>query len=283
MKHVVLVPAWRRPDMLYACLSRLEKAARPGVEVVVSLDRGYDKETREAANQFTGRLPVLYLRLMHHHMFRGNSYNVLSGLADCLKSGPDLVHVVEEDIMVADGYFEFHEAMHRAAPGAFAVSACRNQNAPATAAAYLHPSYQSLGVSMRPDIVEKLARHTNPVYFGDMVMYCRKHFPASRIPPGHAEQDGLINRIRESMDGRTVYAERPRAYHAGFHGYNRPGVKLQQGPYWERAEKILSMTSAELNEMAGEIKDYEAFDLNEVLPLDREERALADRRVSVIL
>lgn len=274
MKHTVLVPAWQRPDMLHACLTRLAKAVTNDVTMVVSLDRGGGFECQQVAKSFRDKFATTYMRVMHHHPFRGNSYNVLSTLKDCLKLGGDLIHVVEDDILVALGYFRFHEAMHNVVPAAFAVSACRNQNhfdGPVPAA-YLHGSYQSLGVSFRPEIAERIVEHDKPVYYGDMVGYCKKNFPGSLIPPGHAEQDGLINRVREQIGGCTVYAERPRAFHAGFHGYNRPGRKLT-GSIEHRSERILSMTSEEMNEMAGSIKDHQVIKLDEDLPTEPEERA----------
>lgn len=280
MKHTVLVPAWRRPDFLHACLTRLEAAARPGVAVVVSLDRDYDPACLDVITSFYQRLPAVHLRVTPVHNYRGNSCNVLSGLRDCLHLGGDFFHVVEEDVLVARGYFPFHEAMHRAAPQVFAVSACRNQNrdGPGERAAYLDASYQSLGVSFRRPVAESLVMHDGPFYYDDMIRYCRRTFPGSAIPPGHAEQDGLVNRIREQAGGRTLYTSRPRAFHAGFHGYNRPGTALTGGSVPERAQRILTMSSAEMNELAGQLKDHHVIDLDEELSLTPEQDALRPQR-----
>lgn len=261
--------------MLHACLTRLSMAATPDVTVVVSLDRKGTLECRQVAESFSKSFRDMYLRVMNHHQFHGNSFNVLSGVKDALKVGGDLIHVVEDDIMVSLGYFTYHEAAHEAAPEVFAVSACKNQNlqGPAPAAAYRHPSYQSLGVSFRPETAERATEHDRPLYYGDMTAYCRRVWPGSRIPPGHAEQDGVFNRVRESLDGVTVYPELPRAFHAGFYGYNRPGRKLG-GSIARRSEKILSMTTAEMNDMAGLMKDHEVIDLDENLPVDKVREAL---------
>jgi hypothetical protein len=105
------------------------------------------------------------------------------------------------------------------------------------------------------------------------VNYCRRNFPGSVIPPGHAEQDGLINRIRESSGGVTVYTTQPRAFHAGFYGYNRTGTKLG-GSIERRSVKILSMTTEEMNAMAGLMKDHEVIDLDENLPVDQVKEVL---------
>lgn len=277
MKHTVLVPAWRRPDMLYACLLRLSRCAPDSTSVVVSLDRGHSPECVEVAEEFAGSLPGLRLRTVPRHSHHGNSFNVLSGLAECLEMNPDLVHVVEDDVFVSDGYFDFHEAMHEVDWNAFAVSACRNQNGEDRGHAYRHPSYQSLAVSMRPEIVMRCAAYATPDYFTDMIGYCRRMFPRSAIPAGHAEQDGLINRVRESMDGETVYTSRPRAYHAGFYGYHREGSRLMEGTTEERARRLLAMSSEELNRRAGAIKDHEVVDLDERLSTEPEREALSSR------
>jgi len=261
--------------MLHACLTRLSKAATDDVRVVVSLDRQGTFECRQVAQSFSTSFADIYLRVMNHHQFHGNSYNVLSGVTDVLKLGGDLIHVVEDDIMVSLGYFAFHEAAHEAAPDAFAVSACKNQNllGDPPALAYRHASYQSLGVSFRPDVARQVVKHGTPAYFGNMVEYCKRTFPGSLIPPGHAEQDGLFNRVRESRRGVTVYAAQPRAFHAGFYGYNRSGMKLG-GSIGRRSEKILSMTTEEMNQMAGSIKDHEVIDLDQNLPVDEVREAL---------
>lgn len=264
--------------MLHACLTRLALAANDDVTVVVSLDRRGTTECRQVAESFSSSFRDIYLRIMHYHQFHGNSFNVLSGLKDSLKLGGDLMHVVEDDIMVSLGYFAYHEAMHSAHPEAFSVSACRNQNlrGEEPGAAYLHPSYQSLGVSFRPHVAERAVAHEKPVYYGNMVTYCQKVFPGSAIPPGHAEQDGLINRIRESMGGKTIYTSRPRAFHAGFYGYNRSGTKFKEGSVHDRSKRILSMTTDEMNAMAGLMKDHEVIDLDENFSVEPEIAALKD-------
>lgn len=277
MKHTVLVPAWRRPDMLHACLTRLSKAAAShDVQVVVSLDRKGTLECRQVAESFSTSFRDIYFRIMKHHQFHGNSYNVLSGIKSTMELGGDLIHVVEDDIMVSLGYFTYHEAAHSAAPEAFAVSACKNQNlqGDSPGAAYRHGSYQSLGVSFRPETGARIVEHDVHRYYGDMVNYCRRAFPGSAIPPGHAEQDGLINRVREQQGGVTVYAAQPRAFHAGFYGYNRTGTKLT-GSIVLRSAKILSMTTEEMNAKAGLMKDHEVIDLDENLPVDEVRKALA--------
>jgi hypothetical protein len=217
----------------------------------------------------------------------------MSALADAAAGPWDRVHIVEEDVFVSDGYFEFHRQAHRLAPGAFAVSACRNQNAHTPDpdepnlyrtryvtidevtgahlnAAWRHSSYQSLGVSLPMESVQQVVPHVTHRYFFDPVGYCRKYFPGSEIPAPHAEQDGVLNRLRERAGLKTVYPVVPRAYHAGFMGYNRGPMAELTGSPDEQADSLLAMTSEELNLRAMmEFRDHETVPLDRVASLRR--------------
>lgn len=278
MNELVLVPLWRRAGFARACLLRLSIAhtnyrAASGNEVSfrLLLDEGHSSDVEWAATQFARTTRGAEITRRRFRRGRGNSNNILTGLVDADRGGWDRVHIVEEDVFVSDGYFTFHDDAWSLDPEAFAVSACRNQNAEdpgvGPAGVWRHPSYQSLGVSLSADSVASVVKHVVPEYFADMVGYCRRAFPRSVIPAPHAEQDGLVNRVREAAGGVTLYPTAPRAYHAGFTGYNRSGGKVLAGLPHEVAVRLLSMGSAELNELAQpEFRDIE------VSPLDFEER-----------
>lgn len=273
MKELVLVPLWRRAGFARACLLRLavahaEYQAVGGNEVFfrLLLDEGHSSDVGWAATQFTRDVPAAEITRRRFRRGRGNSNNILTGLVDAARGGWDRVHIVEEDVFVSDGYFSFHDQVWDLAPESFAVSACRNQNTANTdlgpGGAWRHASYQSLGVSLSADAVRAVVPHVVPEYFADMVGYCRRTFPASRIPAPHAEQDGLLNRLRERAGMSTVYPSVPRAYHAGFTGYNRSGGRMLPGLPHEQAVRLLHMTSQELNSLAQpEFRDLEVTPL----------------------
>jgi hypothetical protein len=279
MKELVLVPLWRRAGFARACLLRLavahaEYRAVSGNEVFfrLLLDEGHSSDVEWAAAQFVRDVPAVEITRRRFRRGRGNSNNILTGLADAARGGWDRVHVVEEDVFVSDGYFTFHDQAHRMAPGVFAVSACRNHNGDdpglGPAGVWRHGSYQSLGVSMGRASLAAVTEHVVPEYFADMVGYCRRMFPGSAIPAPHAEQDGLINRVREQEGLQTLYPSVPRAYHAGFTGYNRSGGQVVRGLPHEVATRLLHMDSAELNALAQpEFRDLEAVPLDFVCDL----------------
>lgn len=274
---MVVVPAWRKPDFLAAALHRLalaEDSCTENVGYVISVDRHPDPDVLEVAWQFRDdRAPGLVVVKKRVHEYHGNSFNVLHGLMDALKMpGATRIHLVEDDIFVGIDYFDYHRAAHDLVPEAFAVSACRNQNDTAVgeqsggeSQLRCHASYQSLGVSFQRKILYRLASYAQDGYFRDPIGFCRAIFPDSRIPAPHAEQDGLLNRIRESHGLKTVYPDVPRAYHAGFVGYHRSGDPLTEGTAHERGMQLLAMDADELNRRAeGPWKDHETIDLDGV-------------------
>jgi hypothetical protein len=296
--ELVLVPLWRRPGFAIACLRRLGKAAARydgNLMFRLLLDEGHHAMVEKVAVEFASRDDVFADITARPKRFgRGNSYNIMAALADASTGPWTRVHIVEEDVFVSDGYFDFHRQAHRLAGNqVFAVSACRNQNdatpdpdEPGTLwrryepgfeipwnhwdAVWKHPSYQSLGVSLTMDAVRSVVPHATQRYFFDPVGYCRRYFPDSMIPAAHAEQDGVLNRLRERAGMEVVYPVVPRAYHAGFTGYNRQGIGYLDDPPAEQADALLAYTSEELNAMAArEFRDHEVVPLHRSAALRR--------------
>lgn len=271
--ELVIVPAWQRPGFLEAALQRLALEDSPDLHWHLALDRGYTIQVSRAVARFTaGRRDRCEVTLGNHR-YKGNSFNLLTAYDKAIRrpmhpSGYDMIHMVEEDVFVGRGYFAFHRQAHALLPDVFAVSACRNHNREGDPPAFLggvytDRSYQSLGVSFRPDMLALVAGHAHPSYFLRPIEYCRKHWPNSAIPAGHAEQDGLIHRIIEDSGASVGYGCVPRAYHAGFTGYHRAGMELRGTPR-EQAERLLAMTSADLNAAAYSYADHHT------VPLDAE-------------
>lgn len=271
--QIVIVPGWQRAGFLEACLRRLHACDRPDLLVWVGLDRGYDQASMAVAQRWAPAWSGRYEILVDSHPYAGNSHNLLcmyKHALDCLPR-PDLIHLVEEDVFIADGYFAFHDQVHARVPEAFAVSACQAQMflqcgpkpEPHPGRVSLAPRYQSLGVSFRPGRLEAIRRHLVPGYFANPVGYCRVAFPYSNLPASNAEQDGLLDRLVEASGTGVAYPWTPRAYHAGFVGYHRNGLRLPGGPD-AQADRLLAMTAEELNAAAYSYPDHATVDLNVV-------------------
>lgn len=266
MRDLVIVPAWRRPGFLWACLERLTLADNGTAHYVISVDREADLLNSLAIEPMIDKLGAARVQIVQrNHRWTGNSYNILAALLDATKTDFDLVHIVEEDVFVAVDHFETHHAGHEEYPGQFAVSTCANQNFTGdvpNSRFYIHPSYQSLAVSMPQESLRRILPHIKPAYLNNPIAYCAQQFSLSDIPPENAEQDGLINRVREQSRLNTVYSSTPRAYHAGFTGYHRNGIPLE-GTVEEQGRQLLAMTAEELNAHAPkEYRDHTVCDLD---------------------
>lgn len=270
MKEIVIIPAWRRPDFLKAALTRLAVADDGIPEYWICLDRGYLATLMPVVKWFEKRMGRRARVGRRSHNYKGNSYNVLMSYRDALAEGAQLIHLVEEDILVGADYLDFHRRAHELAPDAFSVSACRNQqfvmgHEPPVdeTAVWRHPAYQSLGVSFKAERLKAILPHLQRAYFSKPVAYCRGVFPHTAINPNNAEQDGLLHRLSENAGLSSTYAAVPRAYHAGFVGYHRKG-RLPSGGVEARAERILAMSADELNARAGSYPDHATIPLDGV-------------------
>lgn len=266
---MVIVPLHKRPAFAWAALTCLARAADEDVAFHLSLDFGHDGLVLELSERFATHMGEHRVHIVTRaNTYRGNSYNLLTAYGEVADCGAERIHMVEEDILVADDYFDFHRQAHQVDPEAFAVSACRNQQFPIAGDPPAHEDtiygfhwYQSLGVSFRPEKLKEVLPHAQRNYFLNPVGYCKMFFPNSQVHPSHAEQDGLIHRVIEQVGGHTTYPFVPRAYHAGFIGYHRKGAEIGGTPE-QQARKILSMTAAELNAHANDYKDHATIDLH---------------------
>lgn len=260
MSNVVLIPCWRREDFLQVTLDCIKEAQGADKNIYVFLvDRGFHSEVVEVAKAF----PLeKIIRFTPQHRFYGNSYNLLEGYRFGHKllneRKGELVYLIEEDIWVGKDFFTFHEKVQSKYP-CFGLSAVRNQNnqtpyPPEPESVYHHIAYQSLGVSFKASTLEKILPHARPEFYRSMQRYVIANFRDSRYGSGWTEQDGLINRIAEKSPVHMLYPFVPRAFHAGFVGYNRKGKPLQ-GNLQERVAKLKAMSDQEMNELAAEYKD----------------------------
>jgi hypothetical protein len=230
------------------------------------VDRGYDEEILDVINAFPLNKSITHRPF---HSFLGNSYNVLEGYKEALAISKscqsELIYLIEEDIFVGKDFFTFHKQVQKDF-NPFCVSATRNQNDSNTYPSeankvYYFDSFQSLGLSWKPDKLEFVVEHATPVYYRNVNWYIRTKFPNSKYGTQWSEQDGVINRVLEKQTDKMLYPYVPRAYHAGFVGYNRKGQPLS-GSLPQRIAKLESMTAEEMNNMAEVYKDITPIDLN---------------------
>lgn len=280
----LLIPCWRRPEFLHHCLSNLVATGElDSVHVIFKPDTGHSRETIEMIERWEPKLPSWEIAsaLPARNRQTKQSLNVLSGYLYAASLSNGLVFMVEEDIMVGRDFFRFHRALHYAEPGLFCSLSPRNHNRTIPAitrsdAYYLsHGDFCSWGTCFRREVIlEMIAPHVNEEYLARPQSYCAATWPDSIVNRGHIEQDGLIRRIQDASDRPTAYPHVPRAFHAGWYGYNRAdriGGRLEQ-----RIEKVGStiydpaaMRKACLNEQYFNDSRPEALELDTWTRLQR--------------
>jgi hypothetical protein len=246
--EAVLVPTYRRPELLFCCLKRI-RPIEPEIPIHVIPDRGSaltDEQTLKVAHHF-GAL----IHIVPDHEYYGNSYNTMEGFRALFNQGYTKVYYVEDDVMVHPDFFAWHRRMHEEFPDIFAsIGWVFNRYAPIMEGELFAPWYYSVGSCFSRDKLFLVVQHASPKYYGDMAGYIKKKFPESTINFPHAiahyEQDGLIQRILDRDRSQAVTYGIAKCSHIGFGGYNRgwnPYEDFFQGEtdFLKRVEKIESL------------------------------------------
>jgi hypothetical protein len=245
-RDVLVLPCWRRPEFLWHCLDNLTRAEGFGdVHVLFRPDTGFLPDNLDVIDAFAARLPSFQISLPPPCPFRRTkqSANLLLGYLRAAAETRQYVYLVEEDTMVARDFFRWHRAAHAAAGALFCSIAASNINrsvpVPDDPGGYYLSSgdFGATGVCFDKSVVQNLiAPQVNMAYFRSPKKYLRSRFPASAVGLGFVEQDGLLRRIQEGSDLPIAYPCVPRAFDAGFYGYNRPGSPT--GSLQDRVQRL---------------------------------------------
>lgn len=250
----VIVPLWRRAGFAAACLRKLADAMDGGVRVLISVDCGHNEETLAVAKGFEYNHPGRVQLAVRDVDYQSGSYNVFTAMREALDwVGPDdLVHVLEEDILIGQGYFTFHRDVHKLAPDVYSVSACENifladdvKVTDRPDCAYLSGAFQVWGSSYRPERVGRILKRLRPEYFEDMGTAVAAEFGKSNMLRTGALYDGVMANDMAQQGLHVAFPFTPRAYHAGFEGLSYGDMALT-GPADEQADAILAMSGDEL-------------------------------------
>lgn len=232
-KDIVVLPCWRRPEFLWHCLDNLVRTESfDGVHLHFRPDTGFSPDNLDVIHSFAPRLTSFEIILPEVCPFRRTkqSANLLLGYLRAAAATKQYVFLVEEDTMVSRDFLRWHRAVHAAGDPLFCSIAVKNHNRKLTVpdepeGYYLSSGdYCSYGVCFHKHVLQTVvAPHVNLAYFRRPKNYVRRHFPSSAVGLGFVEQDGLLRRIQEFSNHSIAYPCVPRAFDAGFYGYNRPG------------------------------------------------------------
>lgn len=225
MNEVIVIPTYRRPEMLFYCLS-LIKAIEPNIPVAVFPDRGTanEKELTDVLECFDPE--TTRAMWVPEHDYYGNTFNVMEALRWAYNSGIALTYYIEDDVMIHGDFFKWHREMHEEHDDIFAAMGwVFNHYAPITTDTMFQPWYYAIGTSFTRRKLGLIVQHATPRYYEDMPKYVEKVFNKSILNSPvnitHYEQDGLIQRVLDVDRSQTVTSGMGRCSHLGVFGYNR--------------------------------------------------------------
>lgn len=141
------------------------------------------------------------------------SWNILNSIRQGFESGAARVWIVEEDVMVRPGFFEWHE--EKQATGCWLATCGRPDKYLSTKGDF----YTNPGSCLSRELIEQLIPHINDEFFRDPATYVDTHFDPW---PGMSPlDDGLIRRVIRKMGGSVLTARPGVCAHQGFRTYNR--------------------------------------------------------------
>lgn len=242
-KEACLVPTFRRSHYLYCCLKRI-RAQDEKIPIIVFSDRGEDnEELRHVCEQFLAGLEIT-----PRHDYYGNSFSVMEMLRWAYGQRIGLVHIVENDFMMAPDCLAWHRKMHEMF-GESIFAACGwifNRQAPISDDIMFAPWYYAPNASLKREKLAEVVKHANPLYYNGMRQYVLSTFPDSLLHAKGAyegtnfyEQDSLFQYCIEQSRGQVAWNGIAKGAHVGAgEGYNCPKGPVFEGTLDERIAQV---------------------------------------------
>jgi hypothetical protein len=276
-KDILIIPTFSRPEMLWVCLDYIAKCPEANLlDIRVCVDTHENNfrhpDLRDIATVLS-KFPTLHvdMTVRSPHGYYGNSYNVLSAYRDAYDTHAQYVFMVEDDIMVAKDFFEWHYSVQKELRNCFCSIGTLNQrspipNIPVTEKGFYtsYKDYASWGVCFRREVLRNIIRHAHPDYFSHMEYYIRHHLSGFGFDSEYCEQDGLIVREMGREKGFSIYPTKAHAQHVGWYGYHRTASVRPEGSLEERYHHVKKVVSDPV-ELKKHVHDF--YDI-EVLRVD---------------
>lgn len=227
----VVIPAYRRPEMLQLCLEKIQQADTwNDYQYIFMLDHGHDYRNNHVIADFPATHKHIHKQPRYKYStITKQSYNVLYGLLMAASSNEGLVYLIEDDIMIGKDYFTMMADIHAREPEIICAIGTKNHrnfaHDPENSNAYYisrNGDYQSHAPCWKSKaIMDYLQPQFNKAYLNTPREYIQATFPDSFIGFSFIEQDGLIRRVCFRDKLAVAFPHKPRAFNAGFYGMNR--------------------------------------------------------------
>ncbi len=241
---VVLIPCYKRPEMLHHCLKHIQNArGSENLYYIFKVDCGFDPEILAVISSFRYRHEVK-LEPENDYDLGKLSNNIINGYLYAIEKADQYVFMIETDVMISNDFFKWHYYIQYKQE-CYASIGSDNKNTKFELTNdhrnyYFgaKDDYQSLGVCFKKERLADLLPHNTAKYYMRPFRYIQSKFPNSRFGKTWVEQAGLIRRIVEQSQLNCVFPDVPRCYHAGFYGKNRGNRMKMTGTLSDKIEQV---------------------------------------------
>jgi hypothetical protein len=237
---VVIVPTYDRPEFLWLTLEHLSRAhGSETKEIWICEDQHADKPkdftlqvemlaTIREAERLFGREYVKYFGMIPHRSY-GNSNNLIEALRRAYGTQAPFVYIVEDDTMVTEDFFRWHEQAQKQFDPFVSCSGRINRslNFQLNGPEAIDESCKDLLACVRS---RKAYMSWATCFKRENLKYLLKHAPDAvrdedPWQPGF-EQDIFIQNFIWDTKSASVWSYVPRAFHLGWNSYHRCGMKI---------------------------------------------------------
>jgi hypothetical protein len=229
MSEVVIVPTYKRDELLFLCL---EAIRREDQEIRILVFSDHCRQSDDIAN-ICDEFLADFCPVADHNSY-GNSFAVISALRVATRGKFSAIHLIEDDTILHPGYLDW---ARRSLSGNRFAAVCGHVGNT------LDTWYTSPCASWNAD---RLAQCLALVPTGYLEATTREEmqkildefpvFKKSKFRYGSAEQDGFLLRCIEHFGWKTLFPDKPMCVHLGAWGYNRPSQDGPQGSFDERVQ-----------------------------------------------
>jgi hypothetical protein len=228
--EIVIVPTYKRDELLYLCL----EAIRKQFEGTVWAMSDRCAESPELYSMEKNFRATIFVR--SEHPYYGNSFNALESL--CWAIQPEYeyetISIIEDDTILHPGYFAWARGMLNTKRYAAVCGHVGNA---------LDTWYTSPCASWRAENLKQCLELV-PTYYLEArtreemqrILDGAPQFKKSKFKYGSCEQDGFFLRCIEHFGWRTAFPEKPLCAHLGWFGYNRDGHSAPTGNFEQRIQ-----------------------------------------------
>lgn len=225
-KEIVVIPTYKRDELLWLALEAIRRQYQG--EIAVFCDHAWRSlDLLATCERFDAPFHCLIGKGY------GNSWNVIRSLRfGASIEGIEIVHLIEDDTILHDGYFEWA----RLALSNKAIAAVNGRVPQDPTTTWYESPCASWNIAQLRQALEKVPLGYFAETREEMQAVLDRAFPNSHYIYGSAEQDGFFLRCIEFFKWKTKFPEKALASHIGFFsdGYNQP----RRGPDGTFEERI---------------------------------------------